>query len=212
MSAPPEKTVTTNLAATLSESTEPPYAKVTRTLQGHTLYLVPVLSVGQCNELIAATEAIGYGATWYAPQYRGNLRLMCDDPPLADFMWKQLERHFGDLQVHALGRRWVAVGLNTRFRFSKYPLGTAFAEHVDTFYAASATRRSFYTVNLYLNDADVRSGTRFNAAGEFVEVIPCVGAALVFPQPPVAELLHEGLRVLGCEKYLMRTDIMFEAQ
>ncbi len=67
---------------------------------------------------------------------------------------------------------------------------------------------------LYPNDADAQSGTRFNAAGEFVEVevIPCVGAALVFPQPPVAELLHEGLRVVGCEKDLMRTDIMFEAQ
>ena len=42
--------------------------------------------------------------------------------------------------------------------------------------------------------------------------MPVAGAALVFPQPPVAALLHEGLLVVHREKYLLRTDIMFEAQ
>lgn len=201
-----EKIVNSDLAATLGESTTTPQLR-TQTIEGQAIYLLSdVLSRQQCCDMITATEAIGYGTTWYAAQYRGNLRLMCDDPSLACSLWKQLEPHLR-LQVHFQGRRWMAVGLNPRFRFAKYPVGTAFAEHVDTFYTASDTHRSFYTVNVYLNDAHPTSGTRFNAG---LEVKPVAGMALVFPQPPVAHLLHEGLKVVQCEKYLMRTDVMFE--
>lgn len=206
-----EKTVDTNLASLLGTTDSASFSE-THDIQGHTVLVVhDLLSASQCHGLVAATNDIGYGTTLYAPCYRGNLRLMCDDPSLAAWLWSRLAPHVGHWQVHALGKRWRATGLNPRFRFSKYPLGTRFCNHVDTFYAASDTHRSFYTVNIYINSAHPAAGTRFNFHTEHLDVTPVAGKALIFPQPPLAHLLHEGLEVVGCEKYLMRTDIMFEA-
>lgn len=163
-----------------------------------------LLSPQECERIIAATEALGYGKTLYDTAYRGNLRLMCDDRAMAAALWQRIHPAMADVTVRHNDRLWRPVGLNPRFRYAKYPPGARFERHLDSFYEDVWTgARSFYTVNIYLNA--VAGATRFDN-GYDCECVP--GAALLFMQAPVAQLWHEGLPAGGV-KYLMRTDVMF---
>ena len=76
-------------------------------------------------------------------------------------------------------------------------------------------------VNIYLNHNS--AATRFyyhkriprENKNDYIEshildITPEPGLALIFRQLPYAELLHTGLQVTNGNKYLMRTDIMYQ--
>lgn len=218
-----EKTCTTALGPLLQPQTllSPPQVL---SLDGtHAVQFNQLLSQSECDAIIAATEALGYGKTYYDPQYRGNLRLLCDDSGLAEALWPRIAPVMAGIAVAYKNQQWHPVGLNSRFRFAKYAPGTRFERHVDSFYENRQTgTRSFYTVNIYLNHAV--GATRFHLGtqcqldrGRSVQDFECTpGAALLFQQAPIANLVHEGLPVQAVPgsdvKYLMRTDVMFAAQ
>lgn len=179
-----------------------------------------VLSNTECVAIIAATNDLGYGYTAYNKDLRGNLRLICDDPGLANALWLRVRPLLpADLSVDFEGRRWVPTGLNSRFRFAKYYPGDRFSHHCDDCVVWSPNRRSMFTLNIYLNDN--RAATRVyldqtqhepqdkDVSGYF-DCVPLAGSALVFQQLPTAQVLHEGRRVKSGFKYLMRSDIWFE--
>ena len=107
-----------------------------------------------------------------------------------------------------------------RFRWCKYVKGQRFGMHVDARFVRDARCKSFYTVNVYLNDhSDFEGGrTRFydQTKGGRYKVTKGVaaspGLALMFNQYP-DQIYHDGeevTNVLKRPKYLMRTDVMYE--
>jgi len=92
-----------------------------------------LLTSSECQSLINETEDIGYGRTHYQPRYRGNLRLILDDPNLADKLWVRIQHLLGpDFSItDPHGRVWLPFKLNERFRFAKYYPGDQFGRHAD---------------------------------------------------------------------------------
>lgn len=186
-----------------------------------------LLTPSECKRLIQATEMLGYGRTDCDQEHRGNLRLICDDPSLA----RVIKRRVLDVLPKNLVLPWhengkcvnmVPVNINTRFRFSKYNVGTRFAKHVDGYYQDDASRVSMLTVNIYLSDdaaltddSIAAAATRFyypdpNTSQEVhFDIVPRAGVAVIFQQAPMADIVHEGLPVQQGTKYLMRADVMF---
>lgn len=116
---------------------------------------------------------------------------------------------------------WKAVGVNDLFKFSKYEKGEKFLPHIDNAYAPSATRRSIFTVIIYLNDDFTGGRTRFYKRQQdipFLEqldnnailetVVPKTGSCVIFNH----DLLHDGEAITQGTKYIIRTEVMFEKQ
>lgn len=127
---------------------------------------------------------------------------------------------------------WRLSRLNERMRFLKYVGGEYFkgtcyncysprsltrVAHCDgTYETPDGKERSYFTLHLYLNDADDSRGqeplkggaTTFHSYDmqKRVDVVPKYGRVLLFQH---RFLLHSGDDVISGTKYTMRTDIMF---
>lgn len=98
----------------------------------------------------------------------------------------------------------------------KYLL-TAIAHCDGTYETIDRTERSYFTLHLYLNDAEGKNGqepleggaTTFHSRGmtERLDVIPKCGRVLIFQH---RALVHSGDDVVRGTKLTMRTDIMYE--
>ncbi len=182
---------------------------VTQPLPGEEIYLHSGLySPSECEKLIAVAEAAGFGFTCYPKDYRGNLRLVTNDPALAEHTWQRLKSTVPASLLHD-DATWEAVGLNPHWRLSKYYPGDQFCQHLDTCFTASDSLRSFYTVNVYLNDAFSDGRTRFFDEIVSLRVQPRPGLALVFAQPSFRFYSHDGEMVRDGIKYLIRSDVMY---
>jgi len=120
---------------------------------------------------------------------------------------------------------WSVKGLHEYLRFVKYPQGGFLAKHCDAMYRKSDDERSFFTCMFYLNgnldggstrflktgrDAAINGSGPFEAAHEdevVCTVTPEMGSCLIFFQPG---LLHEGEELRSHEKYILRSDVMFQ--
>lgn len=93
----------------------------------------------------------------------------------------------------------------------RYYSGDVFQQHLDTCFTASESLRSFYTVNIYLNDAFSDGRTRFFDDDNRItcSVQPAPGLALIFAQPGFRFYSHDGERVNDGIKYLIRSDVMY---
>lgn len=177
------------------------------------VWLVENSFTGQeCQDLIAAAEEHGFGATNYRKDYRGNLRLITIDPSLASAMWLRLQP-FVPATLELDGETWEATGLNECWRLSKYHPGDRFGRHCDANFMRNADEMSLLTVNIYMN-ADFEGGsTRFYADGRAKEVNltirPQPGLCLLFRQPPGAQYYHDGEEVVSGQKYLFRSDVVY---
>lgn len=171
------------------------------------------LTPEECDELIARSEAVGYGdAPIMTPGgpviYKGmrnNERVMIDDVALASWLW---ERAAPLIPPEIEG--WEVIGLNERFRFYRYDPGQRFLIHIDGYFARSEEERSRLTFMVYLND-DFEGGETAFFSGEgihiqdWLSVQPERGAALVFDHI----ILHEGAAVRSGQKYVLRSDVMY---
>lgn len=92
---------------------------VTRPLSGEEIYLHHGLySKTECEKIIGVAEAAGFGFTVYPKDYRGNLRLVTNDPALAECTWLRM-RGTAPPRLQHDGETWEAVGLNPHWRLSK---------------------------------------------------------------------------------------------
>ena len=93
--------------------------------------------------------------------------------------------------------------------------------HCDARFVRSSEEKSFYTVNVYINNGggkDFKGGRTcfFNPhkiTGKMevsVGVVAHAGSALIFNQAP-ERIYHNGEEVYDGVKYLMRTDVMYKA-
>lgn len=109
---------------------------------------------------------------------------------------------------------WKLVGVNSRLSFLRYGPGHYFKPHCDGLNAVNE-RKSFVTLQIYLNDRDddgikLQGGaTRFWTPNKkhYIDVQPKIGRVLVFQQ---RMLIHSGEEVVAGMKYTMRSDFMFE--
>lgn len=180
----------------------------------------------ECRDVIAFSDALGFdeallniggGRQVRDESVRSNLRLMVDDPELADIIHGRLAPHL-PTRWEAFGRPWRSAGhLNERLRILRYTPGQRFKPHYDGCYVRDrmgcALRgkegdTSMITIQLYLNTVEGGGETNFLAEshdGGVVGVTPAPGDCLIFEH----RILHEGAPVTAGVKYTIRTDLMF---
>lgn len=169
------------------------------------IYTIPnLLTQGECQNLIAFTEGIGYeaapittgGGFVMRPDIRNNARVIVDDAQRAEALWRRVRAEAPQILD---GRQ--AIGLNERFRFYRYDPGERFAPHIDGPYRRENGEESLLTFMVYLNGGFGGGETNF---GE-VWVTPETGLGLLFDH----YLLHEGAAVTSGRKYVLRSDVMY---
>lgn len=176
--------------------------------------LVPnIVSPARCAELLADLDACGFARTGelYPRDYRNNDRVVFDDADLAAELCTMLREHVPNEIVDA-GARWRLVGFNARLRACRYANGQSFCIHRDGAYVPSEDRRSFLTVQLYLDDDPHRTGgrTRFYADPQgresWAAISPAAGSVIIFDH----RVWHDGEPVTSGIKHVLRTDAIYE--
>lgn len=178
-----------------------------------------LLSGSECSRLVTAQEHKGFGFTNYPKHYRGNLRLMADDVNLADALASRIlpivpAEITDDENADYI---WKPVGLNPRFRCSKYYPGDVFGAHCDTYFEKNSDEISMFTVNVYTSTIADGGETRFFHPSRKLRgprqtafvCAPIAGDAVIFMQPPGREYYHDGAAFSEGRKYLLRTDVMY---
>lgn len=196
-----------------------------------------VLADGECRALIGRGEDIGFHEMCgVKTSYRNNGRIMFQSSKLASHLWQRIREFVSDMEIgddphlqHVHGAnfllkgKWCPLGLNDVFRFCKYPPGGHFAPHFDGHLAKSTTVRSMKTLMIYLNGDFEGATTNFvdetqhlyqDSEGRYCaeekniiyRVKPEAGRAIIFNH----HRLHEGAALKCGQKYILRTDIMYE--
>ena len=215
----PEQSVGVNWESLLDDMTPEGMSCDNQFISGKEIFLVDhLLSKEECLRLIDAANQTGFGKTNYPKHYRGNLRLITVDKPLADRLYLRLLQYLPQTVVEDESV-WSISGLNECWRWAKYHQDDRFGAHVDTCFQKSMTEKTMFTVNIYLNghgefiggttrfyeDAPKRGDPRVEEA----RVIPSAGRCLIFRQPPTACYRHDGEEVTGGVKYLLRSDVVY---
>ena len=113
--------------------------------------------------------------------------------------WNDAKDEFGDT--------WQCSGINERFRLIKYDPGDQFKCHEDGFYQESWDKRSFATLMIYLNDVPAESGGSTLFIDHGIRIHPKQGTCVIFF---VDGLRHIGEKLTAGNKYLFRTDLMYD--
>jgi hypothetical protein len=175
------------------------------------LLLHNVFTEIECDNIISLSELCGFETLShiYDENYRNNLRVMIDDKIFTDTWYNRME-HF----VHSMSKFWNTsefICMNPRLRICKYNRNGIFAAHYDTPIYQDELK-SIYTVMAYLNDVPDGQGgtTRFFSEIEPgsppIYVKPKKGSVVIFNH----NIAHDGERLTGNEKYIMRSDIMIK--
>jgi hypothetical protein len=153
--------------------------------------------------------------------YSNRLRHIFTDDSLSKLLWARLKPFYETTTItDDEGHKWTAHSLNPVFRFCRYEDGDGFGPHVDGRRLISLDLQSFMTVNIYLNTVpDLAGGaTRVLSSpsspmwdeSDKFEVLgairPVEGMAAVFRD----SLFHDGEILKEGEKFLLRTDVVFE--
>jgi prolyl 4-hydroxylase len=180
---------------------------------GKIFLLREFLSDDECTALIRRSEALTYEVGTVggvvAEGIRNNERVLVDDTPLADALFRRAVPWL----LHVVGQRHL-VRFNERWRFYRYRLGQTFQPHRDGSYMTLDTyEKSEVTFLIYLNDNVTGGETRFFTDIDqvarrcpYLTVNSTTRAALVF----LHSIWHEGAVVQSGEKFVLRTDVMYK--
>jgi hypothetical protein len=139
-------------------------------------------------------------------------RIQFDDLPLAELIVSRFPPEMLLWVTDEFGFKWFRSGVNAHFRLVKYTEGQHLSRHEDDFeYFESPDKttvfRSFVSVNIYLNDVPPEHGGATYFIDHCVSVHPKMGMASIFQ---VDNVFHEGKAVSVGEKYILRTDIVYQ--
>jgi len=201
-----------------------------------------VLSPSECAQLLRLAEAssptggwapallnVGPGAEMLATHVRFHDRIIWDSDEITSRIWNRCLQAPGiaeELSTHEERWRswrtnesvkWRMTKVNERMRFLRYGPGQYFKSHCDGPYETpDGKQRTFYTLQLYLNDSVTSGGELKGGATTFhaprdearrLDVEPKMGRVLIFQH---ADLLHSGDEVTQGLKYTMRSDLLYE--
>eukprot|EP01080_Neovahlkampfia_damariscottae_P007013 gene7013-11178_t len=182
-----------------------------------------VLTTEETANLIKFSEKTGYKSSdpYYPPTYRNNLRQVIDNTKLSEKLFKRVEKYIPQ-NIHWKNHlivsssendstKWNLYGLNERFRSCKYLPNQFFRYHQDGEFWRSNEIQSKLTFMLYLNDDFEGGFTNFlETPGHEAKIIcsvkPIRGSLIVFEH----SLWHEGANLKSGEKYILRSDIMYQ--
>jgi len=197
-----------------------------------------VLSKQECEFFIRQAEDLGLdsvGKAGYDVSYRNNDRVIATSEDVANMLldrispFIQQEMRIGaeNTHLHHSGTygEWELCGMNECFRLCRYQPGGHFSPHYDARFQRNMRELSLKTVMIYLNDDFQGGTTNFikeeyaqragSAGGEdppnapddmvFARIKPEAGMAIVFDHL----IYHEGAKVEGGKKYILRTDAMY---
>jgi hypothetical protein len=186
----------------------------------HVCQVVPRLfSKADCEALLteAVKSSFRQAHDHYPTSYRNNDRLVVDSDVLAQKLF-ELVRPFlpESIAIESENRveagTWQLRELNSRFRFCRYSAGQYFHRHLDGVHYRSDRVQSKLTFMLYLNGAEEFEGGRtlFYRSKDAEEVwaayLPRQGDLIFFDH----NLWHEGEELRSGEKYVLRSDILYE--
>ncbi|KAH8044846.1 hypothetical protein JL722_14505 [Aureococcus anophagefferens] len=184
------------------------------------LVLDGVLSAAECASLVAVhgdatklqkvTEAAGEGYSVAIQNPRNYSLGVFHDAGVSDGLWARLEARAGAALAAFAdsrgGRRWGSTSGSAALR-----PGERFEPHYDLVVDYPPDRRSLVTVLVYLTDGFEGGDTAFldaaAPASSPAAVAPRVGRVVLFEHG----LFHSGQEVVAGVKYVLRTDVLFEA-
>lgn len=183
-------------------------------------FLLPAFfSAEECAALLSPEIKAGYKKAIdnYPNYYRNNERLVLDLPELATNLFERIAPHLPEyLEIDSEKREeaglWKLNSLNERLRFCRYAPGQYFHRHLDGIHYRSDTLQSKLTFMIYLNGNEEFSGGRtlFYKSRSDAEIwhaySPQKGDLIIFDH----NLWHEGEEVFSGEKFVLRSDILYE--
>ena len=199
-----------NLLDSNQKHMERPIEKQVFEVDGNKILLLHnVFTDIECDNIINHCELCGFESLShiYDENYRNNLRVMVDDKVFTNTWYHRMEQSF-----HSMRDFWNTsefICMNPRLRICKYNRNGIFAPHYDSPVSYDGLQ-SIYTVMAYLNDVPDGQGgaTRFlseiEPGSSPIYVRPKKESVVVFAH----NIAHDGERLLGDEKYIMRSDIM----
>ncbi len=179
------------------------------------IYLVKkFMSRYECRDFINISESVGYGPILTDYNARSNDRVMIESKELAtSFFERVCMLTLIPKYINHDSSKWKLHSINPRFRFCRYSQGQHFSKHVDAIFCQSNHIKSFFTLNVYLNEDFGQGETRFyldasNLSKITHSIKPKMGMAVIFDHQ-TKSYLHDGNSVQRGTKYLLRTDIMY---
>ncbi len=170
-----------------------------------------------CNRIIAETkESFKPANTHYPKSYRNNERQVKEDESLAAFLFKTIKDYVpSKLKVEGISQleqgEWGIRSLNSHIRVCRYLPHQYFHKHLDGVYYESIDVQSKLTFMIYLNGSEEYEGGRTLFYSSKVEdhiigeYVPRKGDLIIFDH----NLWHSGEEVLSGEKYILRSDILY---
>lgn len=153
--------------------------------------------------------------THYPTYYRNNDRLVVDDLQLSQKLFDKIKENIPQLvEINNQDQieQWHLKKLNSRIRFCRYLPDQYFNKHLDGVYYESTDSQSILTFMLYLNGKEDFTGGRtlffedkFNDQ-IIKEFLPEKGDLIIFDH----NLWHSGEKLVSGEKYILRSDIIYE--
>jgi hypothetical protein len=205
---------------------------------GNAHLLSNVFSPAECRDIIKQATDIGLerldlgrgldvSAIKAGVQRRGNSRVALEGSLLSEEVWRRIGAFFPPIVISAVDRElggwavepgvWRPVGLGDVWRIARYHnAGDSIGAHYDDYLQLAPNKRSLKTFNVNLTSSEPSSGGSFNflSWGEGVDapqvvgesIVPTAGSALAFDD----HLLHEGAPIMHGEKWLLRSEIVYE--
>ena len=153
---------------------------------------------------------------WQLQAFRDNDRITQQLPDFAALLWERT-----GLRAVCEGLRYQGAGpcgLHANIRFYRYKPGQRFAKHVDDSERLPDGRCTGYTLLIYLNGSGAKGAglqggetVFYGEQGQKLRAVrPRCGMALLHLHGDEC-LEHEGAEVRAGAKYVLRSDVVFDA-
>lgn len=171
-----------------------------------------------CEQLIFQKKHSFQSAqSHYPTSYRNNERQILDNQIIAETLFSKIKSHVpAQIEVEGIAKEeegiWDLSQLNNRIRICRYLPGQYFNKHLDGVHFRSKELQSKLTFMVYLNNSEEYQGGRtlfFNSKEDdriIQSFLPERGDLIIFDH----NLWHSGEEVLHGEKYILRSDILYQ--
>ena len=182
------------------------------------LVIKKAFSSSFCKKIIEEKKQTFQSAqTHYPTSYRNNDRQILDSEYLSSTLFEVIQQYIPEkIETEGIGKdeagTWQLRKLNSRIRICRYLSGQYFSKHLDGIHYESKTVQSKLTFMVYLNGHEEFMGGRtlfFYSKNddELMETfLPDEGDLIIFDH----NIWHSGEEVLEGEKYILRSDILYE--
>ncbi len=155
--------------------------------------------------------------THYPTSYRNNERQVIDTEEFSNQLFQEIKNYIPkEIEIQGISKqefgKWKLDSLNSRIRICRYLPNQYFNKHLDGVHFVSETKQSKLTFMIYLNGCEDFDGGRtlfFNSKQDdtIIESYkPEKGDLIIFDH----NLWHSGEEVLNGEKYILRSDIIYQ--